>query len=201
MRTLFCSTARMPLSVHTICPTGSLSSMKNKSTPLEYGQVTWTSLSHSGWWGNLQCSYKSSTLTPTWRQIDLRGRAWLLSLLQDLRGGCWPWPLFCGASCRLDTRGFGSQRASLLSWSWGWAHCDLRCSPGCHTKTCHQSRPWAHPKLYPVLRRPRGRPWHSPRAQKSADHTSAPVLGSDQSGTGQGLCNEAKWHRGGSQSN
>lgn len=26
MRTLFCSTARMPLSVHTICPTGSLSS-------------------------------------------------------------------------------------------------------------------------------------------------------------------------------
>lgn len=30
MRTLFCSTARMPLSVHTICPTGSLSSKKRR---------------------------------------------------------------------------------------------------------------------------------------------------------------------------
>lgn len=36
--TLFCSTARMPLSVHTICPTGSLSSMQSESKHYNRGR-------------------------------------------------------------------------------------------------------------------------------------------------------------------
>lgn len=35
---MFCSTARMPLSVHTICPTGSLSSTQNESTHYNRGR-------------------------------------------------------------------------------------------------------------------------------------------------------------------
>lgn len=84
MRTLFCSTARMPLSVHTICPTGSLSSAEDKSAPVRTGTGNELRYLLEDGKGS-QTSCESSILAPALGPNDLRKRPWLWSLLLT----CW----------------------------------------------------------------------------------------------------------------
>lgn len=115
--TLFCSTARMPLSVHTICPTGSLSSTQNESTHYNKGREN--ELHYSIGDGKVIPNIHTSILTTgpeRWSMVSPRSPALQASPPALLSTWCAP----SSQACLLDRQGCAEGSGVL---------------PACHTQT------------------------------------------------------------------